>query len=108
MIRSLGGIRNPALEKLAQQASGSKPSATPETGSTQPDFAQTLMDVLKEVNETQQNARSVQNDFMTGRQSVDYHDLMIAMERASVAMNLTMTVRNKILEAYQEINRMQV
>lgn len=33
---------------------------------------------------------------------------MIAMEKASTAMQLTMQVRNKMLEAYQEISRMQV
>ena len=65
-------------------------------------------DVLKEVNDSQLNAKQVGNDFMTGQQGVDYHDLMIAMERASVAMNLTVQVRNKLLEAYQEITRMQV
>lgn len=71
------------------------------------DFAQKLMDVLKEVNESQLQARDKQNAFMTG-QPVEIHDLMIAMERASTAMQLTMQVRNKLLEAYQEINRIQV
>jgi flagellar hook-basal body complex protein FliE len=71
------------------------------------DFAQKLMDVLKEVNHSQLEAREKQNAFMTG-QPVEIHDLMIAMERASTAMQLTLQVRNKLLEAYQEINRMQV
>ncbi len=71
------------------------------------DFAQMLMDVLKDVNASQQESRSKQNAFMTN-QSVDIDDLMISMERASVAMQLTMQVRNKALEAYQEIARMQV
>jgi flagellar hook-basal body complex protein FliE len=101
---NLGNVQNPALEKLASQSGVVKPAGGEKDG----DFAQTLMDVLKEVNDSQLNARDVRNDFMTGRQSVDYHDLMIAMERASTAMNLTLSVRNKLLEAYQEINRMQV
>ncbi|HRF60603.1 MAG TPA: flagellar hook-basal body complex protein FliE [Fimbriimonadaceae bacterium] len=71
------------------------------------DFGQMLMDVLKDVNASQQESRSKQNAFMTN-QSVDIDDLMISMERASVAMQLTMQVRNKALEAYQEIARMQV
>lgn len=100
------GIQNPALQELADKASV-KRSARPEPGQGE-DFAQTLMDVLKEVNSSQQNAVQVGNDFMTGRQSVDIHDLKIAMERANIAMNLTLSVRNKVLEAYQEISRMQV
>lgn len=71
------------------------------------DFAQTLMDVMKEVSALQQDSRSAQEAVITG-QNVEFHDVMIAMERASLAMNLTLAVRNKVLEAYQEIARMQV
>jgi len=102
-LRSLS-IQNPALQQIAEPA---KPQVK-DVAEGDGDFAHTLMDVLKEVNTTQQNATQVQNDFMTGRQSVDYHDLMISMERANIAMNLTLSVRNKALEAYQEISRMQV
>jgi flagellar hook-basal body complex protein FliE len=102
-IGGLTSIQNPALEQFQNQAT----KAAGKDAKSQ-DFAQTLMDVLKEVNESQQHAKQVGNDFMTGRQGVDYQDLMIAMERASVAMNLTIQVRNKLLEAYQEISRMQV
>lgn len=71
------------------------------------DFAQTLMDVLKDVNAAQQESLGKQNAFMTG-QPVELHDLMITMERASTAMSLTLQVRNKMLEAFQEINRMPI
>jgi flagellar hook-basal body complex protein FliE len=71
------------------------------------DFGRMLMDVLKEVNQGQQEARAKGEAFMTG-QPVDIDEMMIAMERASVAMQLTLQVRNKLLEAYQEIARMQV
>lgn len=72
------------------------------------DFAQTLMDALKEVNLAQSNAQTQRDAFLANRQSVDYHDMMITMERASTAMELTLQVRNKLLEAYQEINRMPI
>jgi len=100
------GIQNSAIQKLSDEA-GSIGAGKKGAGG-EGDFAQTLMDVLTEVNSSQQNATKVQNDFMTGRQSVDFHDLEIAMQRANVAMNLTMSVRNKLLDAYQEISRMQV
>ena len=38
----------------------------------------------------------------------DVHKTMIAMEKASVSFKLVMEVRNKMVEAYQEIMRMQV
>jgi flagellar hook-basal body complex protein FliE len=67
-----------------------------------------LMDALKEVNASQQNSRAMQNAFMAGQPGVEVHDLMIAMERSSTAMQLTLQVRNKMLEAYQEMVRMQI
>lgn len=96
---------NPAIEQMLDARNATQKGGVEKGSST--DFSKTLMDVLKQVNESQQNAAQTQQAFMTG-QPVDYHDLMIAMEKASVGMQLTMAVRNKILEAYQEINRMQV
>jgi flagellar hook-basal body complex protein FliE len=87
--------------KLAQQSA--QPSLQEKGG----DFAQTLMDVMKEVNASQHHSRDMQNALMTN-QPVEIHDVLIAMEQASVAMNLTIQVRNKLLEAYQEINRTQI
>jgi flagellar hook-basal body complex protein FliE len=100
----IGAIHNSAVSELASKAGGGKVAGA-DGGA---DFSKQLMDVLKEVNETQAKASDLKNDMMTGRQNVDYHDLMIAMEKASTAMQLTMAVRNKILDAYQSISQMQV
>lgn len=90
------GNQNPVLLQK-QEASGQNGD----------DFAQMLMDTMKEVNQTQIDSQGLQNQFMAG-QPVEFHDLMIAMEKASTSMQLTMQVRNKVLEAYQEMMRMQV
>lgn len=71
------------------------------------DFGKALMDALKEVNASQLNSKEKQEALMAG-QPVDIDDLMITMEKASVAMQLTMQVRNKVLEAYQEVMRTQI
>lgn len=96
------GQVNPALANIA-----SPTLAQPAAQSGGEDFGQMLMDAIQDVNGTQAESRQLQNDLMANR-PVEYHELMIAMERASTAMQLTMTVRNKVLEAYQEIARMQV
>jgi flagellar hook-basal body complex protein FliE len=90
----------------SQLQSGGIP-AVPKTADSGEDFGRMLTDALKEVNEAQGNARQMQTDLIAGRK-VEYHDLVFAMERASISMQLTMQVRNKLLEAYQEIQRMQV
>ena len=96
------GAVNPALKAIAQQAT--ELSSKPQSGE---DFGKMLMDVIKDVNSAQNNASEMQNAFMTG-QNVELHELMISMERAGLAMELTLQVRNKLLDAYQELSRMQV
>jgi flagellar hook-basal body complex protein FliE len=101
---------NPAIVSAMSQGLISSP-ATPSVttpGDKSGDFAQTLMDVLKDVNDSQQEAASKQQDLITGRRPVEIQDVMISMEKASTTMQLTMAVRNKVLEAYQEIERLQV
>lgn len=96
--------------RIDSVASALKTVASPPKNLTEKpseDFGQMLMDALKDVNASQQDSAKLQNDLMAGR-PVEYHDLMIAMERASTSMALTMQVRNKLLEAYQEISRMNV
>ncbi|MBS1709243.1 MAG: flagellar hook-basal body complex protein FliE [Armatimonadetes bacterium] len=99
-------IDNSQIAALTQ--SSQPPVATPTTvEEPSEDFGQMLMDALKEVNHTQVESQRMQNDLMAGR-PVEFHDVMIAMEKASTAMQLTLQVRNKVLEAYQEISRMNV
>lgn len=71
------------------------------------DFGHMLTDAIKEVNQAQMDSKELQGKMMAN-QPVDVDDLMIAMEKASTAMQLTMQVRNKLLDGYQEISRMQV
>lgn len=102
-MNPLSQIQNPALQGLTQATPGATAAKPAEEG-----FGDMLMDVMKEVSQTQQNAGSKATDFMTGRHNVDYQDLMIAMEKASIALQLTASVRDKVLQAYQTISSMQV
>ena len=70
-------------------------------------FADALQKSLGEVNSMQQQADAAITALATG-EKVSLHETMIAMEQADVSFRLMMQVRNKIVEAYQEILRMQV
>ena len=70
-------------------------------------FGGILKSHLAEVNHLQNSADIAAQKLASG-QDKDVHNTMIAMEKAGVAFQLTMQVRNKVLEAYQEIMRMQV
>ena len=71
-------------------------------------FAAVLKSSLTEVNEMQQKADAAVTALATGDGKVSLHETMIAMEQADVSFRMMMQVRNKIVEAYQEILRMQV
>lgn len=104
-MRIDGSLHNLILQQVQQpQTQGLELQG----GNKADDFGQMLMDVLKEVNQSQTTAQDMNNAFLTGQPGVEIHDVKIAGEQASIAMALTIQVRNKVLEAYQELNRIQV
>ena len=62
---------------------------------------------LQNLNDSQLNVEQTAKKFLTG-EIQDVHTVVIAMEEAKLSMQLAVEVRNKIVEAYQEISRMQV
>ncbi len=70
-------------------------------------FGETLVESLSKVNELQKEADKAIEEMVTG-DTKNIHETMIALSKADTAFRLTMQVRNKIIEAYQEIMRMQV
>ena len=70
-------------------------------------FVQMMKTEVDKVNDAQLNADSMTNKFMTGEID-DLHSVMIATEEARISLELAVQVRNKIIEAYKEINNMQL
>lgn len=70
-------------------------------------FGDVLRSSLDEVSRLQEKADASITALAKGEKA-SLHDTMIAMEEASVSFKLMMQVRNKIVEAYQEIMRTQV
>ena len=100
---------NPAIQAMIPQSLLDGPhTKAPIAPGQAGDFGNQLMDMLKEVNSSQQKATSMQQDMITGAKPVEAQDVMIAMEKASTLLQLTMAVRNKMLDAYQEIEKLQV
>ncbi len=82
-------------------------SENQKTGSKDKSFEEMLKVHLSNVNNLQQAADTAIEKLVTGEEK-DVHNTLIAMEKSGVAFQLTMQIRNKALEAYQEIMRMQV
>lgn len=82
---------------LVQQAPALKPAA----------FSDMLKSSIETVNRQQIAADDAVKNLATGRDK-DIHHTMIEMEKASVSLQMVMQVRNKMIDAYQEIMRMSV
>jgi len=80
----------------------------PANTATDTESFKTIFDnTLKNLNDNQLKAGETVQRFITG-EIQDIHTVMIAMEEARLSMQLAVEVRNKLVEAYQEIARMQV
>ncbi|NMC33256.1 MAG: flagellar hook-basal body complex protein FliE [Veillonellaceae bacterium] len=77
------------------------------TESTEKSFGQFLSEALDNVNDLQKKADQASTDLATGKIE-DISEVVIAAEKAAVALQLTIQVRNKMLESYQEMMRMSV
>lgn len=116
------GLQGLALPKSAEDAIKQSPIAQADLeklGRIQPQpmlqplgsgkdvFGEMLGNLVQGVNEKQAVSKDTVNALLAG-QNVPLHQAMIAMEEASVSFQLMVEVRNKLLESYQELMRMQV
>lgn len=70
-------------------------------------FADYLKDAVGNVNSSITDAQDMQQKLATG-QIDDIHSVMIAAEKSDLALQFTLAIRNKVMDAYSEIMRMQV
>jgi|SRR6185369_7530274 len=109
MIPGLGATPAPAnnaipsaeLEKLSSAENKISGPRAPQS------FSSVLGNMVDEVNRKQIAAGQAVHDLQSGN-NVSLHQTMIALEEASVSFQLMVEVRNKVLESYQELMRMQI
>ncbi len=85
------------------KASAPKPPQDPNA----PNFKDTLMGEVQRVNELQKDSEQAIADLMTGERS-DLEGVLLATEKADTAFRTLLAVRNKVLDAYSEIQQMRV
>ncbi len=93
------------LRDMQTQLKHSSTQESPLQGQTS--FLEHLKSSIAEVNQQQKTADSMAIDLATGK-SQNIHDTMLATTQAELSFNLMVQVRNKVLEAYQEVMRMQI
>jgi len=90
---------------LATTALPISPAAAP-AAATASGFGESLNKMLAAVDQTTNNANTAVADMIGG--SGDVHTAMIALQRAEMTLELTVQVRNKLVQAYQDVMRMPI
>ena len=93
-LSGLGGLQGTASAPPASAATESAP------------FSDLLTDAVGQVSQLETQAQATAAGLMTGS-GVDVHQAMIATEKASMAFELALAVRNKAVQAYQQVMSMQ-
>lgn len=104
----MNNVTFPSASKIfSNQMVSNKATATTTPFEAQKSFASVLKESINEVNKAQVTSDKLTEKLATGG-NVDLHEVMIASQKASITLQATMEIRNKAVEAYQEMMRMQV
>ncbi len=91
--------------EIGRSADASKKGRTGKPG--QPEFKDMLAGYLKDVNDMQAKADQSLKKMVAG-EITDVHQVMNTVNEANTAFNMMMEIRNKVLEAYNEVMRMRL
>ena len=101
MAISQVSIMQPVQPTMTQTVAQTIPSKDKES------FGTVLKDAIYTVNDSQIASDNMTNKLVNG-EDVDLHDVMISAQKANITLNTALQIRNKVVEAYQEIMRMTV
>ncbi len=94
------------MKILAAKARSTELTAT--NNSVQSEFGNLLKQTIDKVNEYQHQATDLSSRFEAGDSSVNLTQVMIAMQKSTVSLQAMTQVRNKLVNAYQEIMNMPI
>ncbi|MBB5172081.1 flagellar hook-basal body complex protein FliE [Texcoconibacillus texcoconensis] len=103
-------LTNHAVQMMRPQASTPTAGTTQQRTSTheaQQSFKQMLSDSIRGVNESQKTSE-VATQRMARGDDIDLHEVMIAGQKADITLRTATEIRDKAVEAYQEVMRMQI
>jgi len=100
--------RSPAGDALGRVDERTTPLAGNTASTARPvDFTSALESGLREVDQRVQAAESVPADLLAGKID-DFHEIAVQLKSAEISFRFAMEIRNKLVDAYREIMRMNV
>lgn len=106
-IGEVGGASRYAVQALRGSTPGIRDGSAGGARQAVVTFGRLLARAVENLNQVNAQADEAVAQLAAG-EPVELHDVMIAMEEADLSLWLALQVRNKLVEAYQEIQRMQV
>ncbi len=107
-VNSNANIQSMLATLRAHQAQATGGTQALETGSVEkPGFGEAVKSLLNQVNEAQTQSRQMTEAYERG-EGVPLTDVVLAMQKSSIAFEATLQVRNKVLKAYEDILNMPV
>jgi len=107
-MSAINNVQNVNIRELLNQNQSKALESTKQNEAVpQKDFGETISDFIKAVNSDQVSAAGEIEDVVRGK-SDNLHQAMASMEEARLSFQLMVEVRNKLMESYQSLQRMQV
>lgn len=107
-IESTGNALLTEMKVMAGQASSGDKINNSAAAAGGDKFGNMLMDAINRVNETSAAARAQTEAFQRGEEGIELHNVMIDNQKAGLAFEMAVQVRNRAVSAYQEIMNMPV
>ena len=104
MVNGIGNSMTAIASQLIGRTGTDSPTAPGNTGSG---FGDVLKSAIQGVDDLQSGADAKIGNLVSGAPNTDVGNVMVSVEKADVAFQLMMQVRNKIVSAYQDIEKMQ-
>lgn len=103
MIDRVGLITSSQLTGVTPGAKSPEPAGE----ASGPSFRETLLENLKKVNQLQTDATTAIEDLASGRRD-DVESVLMATAKADTAFRMLLAVRNKVMDAYEEVRQIRV
>lgn len=99
---------NTLLQQIHLQARQASGTGNPDATERATPFSTLLSDAVAELNQTQTRAQRQAEAYMRGAPGVALNDVMVSLQKSTLALNFGIQLRNKLVSAYQDIMNMSV
>ncbi|WP_435946124.1 flagellar hook-basal body complex protein FliE [Dryocola sp. BD586] len=109
-IQSMSGVLE-QIQFQARQVSGATNSnalSDKQSNADPVSFSSLLFNSINGISQASNSARAQAQSYMMGTSDIGLNDVMVSLQKSSVALNMGIQVRNKMVSAYQEIMNMAV